>query len=64
MGGGVIPNDPYTQKVFFDFDPDTSGDNSGLTAHIEYGFNNMVLESITSFRNSYMTNVQGSNKHI
>ncbi len=58
MGGGVIPNDPYTQKVFFDFDPDTSGDNSGLTAHIEYGFNNMVLESITSFRNSYMTNVQ------
>ena len=58
MGGAVIPNDPYTQKVFFDFDPDTSGDNSGLTAHIEYGFNNMVLESITSFRNSYMTNVQ------
>ncbi len=58
MGGRVVPNDPYTQKVFYDFDPDTSGDNSGLTAHIEYNFNDMVLESITSLRNSYMTNVQ------
>ena len=26
MGGAVIPNNPFTQKVFFDFDPDTSGD--------------------------------------
>ena len=29
MGGAVIPNNPFTQKVFFDFDPNTSGDNTG-----------------------------------
>jgi outer membrane receptor protein involved in Fe transport len=58
MGGAVIPNNPFTQKVFFDFDPDTSGDNSGISAHIKYNFNDMVLESISSIRNSYMDNVQ------
>jgi outer membrane receptor protein involved in Fe transport len=58
MGGGVIPNNPFTQKVFFDFDPNTSGDNSGLSAHVKYNFNDMVFESISSIRNSYMDNVQ------
>ena len=58
MGGAVIPNNPFTQKVFFDFDPDTSGDNTGISAHIKYNFNDMVLESISSIRNSYMDNVQ------
>jgi len=58
MGGAVIPNNPFTQKVFFDFDPNTSGDNTGLSAHVKYNFNDMVFESISSTRNSYMDNVQ------
>ena len=58
LGGGVIPNDPFTQKVFFDFDPNTSGDNTGISAHLTYNFNNMTFESISSIRNSYMENVQ------
>ena len=58
LGGGVIPNDPFTQKVFFDFDPNTSGDNTGISAHVTYNFNNMTFESISSLRNSYMENVQ------
>ena len=48
LGGQVIPNDPYTQKVFFDFDPDTSGDNSGLSAHVKYDLDDKVFESISS----------------
>ena len=58
LGGQVIPNDPYTQKVFYDFDPDTSGDNSGLSAHVKYDLDNRVFESISSIRSSYMENVQ------
>ena len=58
LGGRVIPNDPFTQKVFFDFDPNTSGDNTGISAHVTYNFNNMTFESISSVRNSYMENVQ------
>ena len=55
LGGGVIPNDPFTQKVFFDFDPNTSGDNTGISAHVTYNFNNMTFESISSLRNSYLS---------
>ena len=58
LGGQVIPNDPYTQKVFYDFDPDTSGDNSGLSAHVKYDLDDKVFESISSVRSSYMENVQ------
>ena len=30
MGGRIIPNNVFTQKVFYDFDPETEGDNSGF----------------------------------
>ena len=33
MGGAIIPNNPYTEKVFYDFDPTTQGDNFGISAH-------------------------------
>ena len=56
--GGVIPNDPFVQKVFFDFDPTTSGDNTGISAHVKYALDGMIFESISSIRNSYMENVQ------
>ena len=58
MGGAIIPDDPYTQKVFYDFDPDTSGDNSGVSAHVKYDLDNKVFESISSIRSSYMENLQ------
>jgi outer membrane receptor protein involved in Fe transport len=58
MGGGIIANDPFTQKVYYDFDPDTSGDNSGISAHVKYSFDDMIFESISSIRDSYMDNVQ------
>ena len=58
MGGAIIPDDPYTQKVFYDFDPDTSGDNSGVSAHVKYDLANKVFESISSIRTSYMENLQ------
>jgi outer membrane receptor protein involved in Fe transport len=58
LGGGVIPNDPFTEKVFFDFDPVTEGDNSGITLHYTREGDGNTLESITSIRNSYNTNVQ------
>jgi iron complex outermembrane receptor protein len=58
LGGGVIPNNPFTEKVFFDFDPVTEGDNSGITVHYTREGDGRTLESITSMRNSYNTNVQ------
>ncbi len=58
LGGKVIPNNPFTEKVFFDFDPVTEGDNSGITVHYTREGDGRTLESITSMRNSYNTNVQ------
>ena len=58
LGGKVIPNDPFTEKVFFDFDPVSEGDNSGITLHYTREGDGTTLESITSMRNSYNTNVQ------
>ncbi len=58
LGGKVIPNNPFTEKVFFDFDPVSEGDNSGITVHYTKEGDGSTLESITSMRNSYNTNVQ------
>ena len=58
MGGKIIPNNVFTQKVFYDFDPETEGDNSGLSMHIKKDFNGMTLESISSFRNTFSYSVQ------
>ena len=58
LGGKVIPNNPFTEKVFFDFDPVSEGDNSGVTVHYTKEGDGTTLESITSIRNSYNTNVQ------
>tara|TARA_B100001250_G_scaffold345843_1_gene315430 strand:- start:75 stop:2372 length:2298 start_codon:yes stop_codon:yes gene_type:complete len=53
FGGQIIPNDPYTGKAFFDFDPISDGDNSGISIYIEKDLENIRLESITSHRSSY-----------
>ena len=58
LGGGIIPNDPFTEKVFFDFDPVTEGDNSGISLHYKKDRDGNTLESITSVRNSFNENVQ------
>ncbi|MFL2722301.1 MAG: TonB-dependent receptor [Gammaproteobacteria bacterium] len=58
MGGGIIPNNPFTEKVFFDYDPVTEGDNSGISLHYIKESEGTTLESITSVRNSFNTNVQ------
>ena len=58
FGGKIIPNDPYTEKAFFDFDPISDGDNSGISIYIEKSLDNIRFESITSSRNSYNLELQ------
>ena len=58
LGGKVVPNNPYSKKAFYDFDPTSKGENSGLSMHIEKNFNNTTLESITSYRTSDNYEVQ------
>ena len=58
MGGRIIPNNVFTQKVFFDFDPTTEGDNSGISMHIKKDFGGMTLESISALRNTFNINIQ------
>tara|TARA_B100001175_G_scaffold317153_1_gene333082 strand:- start:2667 stop:5093 length:2427 start_codon:yes stop_codon:yes gene_type:complete len=58
FGASIIPNNPYTEKAFFDFDPISDGDNSGLSIYIEKDFENFRFESITSQRESYNYEVQ------
>ena len=41
FGGQIIPNNPYTEKAFFDFDPISDGDNSGFSIYIEKDLENM-----------------------
>lgn len=57
-GVGMAANDPFTQEAYFSFDPTSKGDNSGLSVHITKNLENAVLESITSFRNSYNSEVR------
>ena len=58
FGGQIIPNNPYTEKAFFDFDPISDGDNSGLSIYIEKNLDNFRIESITSHRTSYNFELQ------
>ena len=58
FGGQIIPNDPYTEKAFFDFDPISDGDNSGMSIFIEKNLDNIRIESITSSRKSYNFELQ------
>ena len=54
FGATIIPNNPYTEKAFFDFNPISDGDNSGLSIYIEKNLDNFRIESITSHRDSYI----------
>tara|TARA_B100001063_G_scaffold7761_1_gene5971 strand:+ start:30 stop:2453 length:2424 start_codon:yes stop_codon:yes gene_type:complete len=58
LGGSIIPNNVFTKKVFFDFDPVTEGDNSGVSIHYIKEGDGTTLESITSIRKSFNENVQ------
>ena len=57
-GMGMAANDPFTQEAYFSFDPTSKGDNSGFSLHVTKNLENAVLESITSFRNSYNSEVR------
>jgi len=57
-GMGMAANNPFTQEAYFSFDPTSKGDNSGLSVHVTKNLENAVLESITSFRNSYNSEVR------
>ena len=57
-GGQVIPNNVFVEKAFYDFDPTSDGDNSGLSVHITKNMDKATLESITSYRTSYNFEVQ------
>jgi len=57
-GMGMAANDPFTQEAYFSFDPTSKGDNSGLSVHVTKNLENAVLESITSLRNSYNSEVR------
>lgn len=58
MGGQVIPNNPFVEKVFYDFDPVSEGDNSGISLHYKSENDGRIFESITSVRNSFNYNLQ------
>ncbi len=58
FGAAIIPNNPYTEKAFFDFNPISDGDNSGLSIYIEKNLDHFRIESITSHRESYNYEVQ------
>ena len=58
FGAAIIPNNPYTEKAFFDFNPISDGDNSGLSIYVEKNLGNLRFESITSHRESYNYEVQ------
>lgn len=50
LGGDLIGNDPFAYENFQDFDPANVIETQGTSLHIDYGFSNFSLTSITAFR--------------
>jgi iron complex outermembrane recepter protein len=50
LGGNLVPNAPFAYKGFYDFDPVTEIDTSGVSLDITYDFESVTLTSITAYR--------------
>ena len=52
IGGNLVPEAPFAYQGYYDFTPVNEFESSGISAQIDYDFNDDVtLTSITSFRN-------------
>jgi len=53
---GLVPEDPFSYEVAYNFDSTNAVENSGLSLQADYSINeNWGLTSITAFRNSDLT---------
>lgn len=51
IGGSLVPNDPFSYGTFINFDSDNEIENSGISAQMDFSFDNFDVTSITAFRN-------------
>ncbi|MEM6818363.1 MAG: TonB-dependent receptor [Pseudomonadota bacterium] len=51
IGGNLVPNDPFSYGTFINFDSDNEIENSGLSAQMDFDYDNFSITSITAFRN-------------
>ena len=49
-GQGLIPNDPFSRDVFYNFDSTNELENGGVSLQGEFNFGDISLTSISSFR--------------
>lgn len=50
VGGDLVGNSPFALKNYYDFNPENTIENSGLSMQIDYDFASSRLTSITSYR--------------
>lgn len=50
VGGNLVPEAPFSRDVFYNENPRSQIENSGLSLQADIDFSNMTLTSITSFR--------------
>ncbi|MEP5569336.1 MAG: TonB-dependent receptor [Halioglobus sp.] len=50
IGGNLVSNEPYAYEGYYDFDPATEIDTSGISLEFGYDFDSMTLTSITAYR--------------
>ena len=50
VGGQIVPNDPESLDYFYNVDPSTQQDNSGISLQFDKEFDTFDFTSITSFR--------------
>ncbi|MEH6610196.1 MAG: TonB-dependent receptor [Halioglobus sp.] len=50
LGGNLVPNDAFAYEGFYDFDPVTEIDTSGVSLELTYDFESVTLTSITAYR--------------
>ncbi|MDG1390168.1 MAG: TonB-dependent receptor [Halioglobus sp.] len=50
IGGDLVGNEPFAYEGYYDFDPVTVIDTSGVSLEFGYDFDNVTLTSITAYR--------------
>lgn len=50
LGGNLVPNDGFAYEGFYDFDPFTEIDTSGVSLEVTYDFESVTLTSISAYR--------------
>ncbi|MFT6955954.1 MAG: iron complex outermembrane receptor protein [Halieaceae bacterium] len=50
LGGDLVPNDGFAYEGFYDFDPVTEIDTSGVSLEVTYDLDSVTLTSITAYR--------------